>query len=73
MKMTDYTKQLKIDKRKELLIDLSKLYPLTVLRLACHRSTRSCSLQTYPKLDTEELLSTQKGIQYHDMTVMPKD
>ena len=34
IKMTDYIKPLKIDKRKELLIDLSKLYPLTVLWLA---------------------------------------
>ena len=69
---TCYIKQLKIDEMKSL-IGLTNLYLLIVLRLTCHRLTRNYSFRTYPKLDTKELLSTQKGIQCHDMTIIPKD
>ena len=39
---TDYIKRLKIDKKKSPK-DLTKSYPLIILRVTRHRSTRCCS------------------------------
>ena len=47
IEMTGYIRQLKIDKRKESLKGLTRLYPFTVLLLTRCRSTRGRSFQTY--------------------------